>query len=170
MDKSQMIRALECLDAKLDRPTRLVLGGGGALILAHGLPLVTHDLDAVPLDMELSELDRLIKQVSVELQIPGDWMNPYFSTFTHTLPADYKDRLAVAFQGQNLKVLALGKDEMLIMKCFAHRLKDVGHAKALIKKGARVKFVESHIEKLLEKRIPLAQEALDFLDELVDES
>ena len=72
--------------------------------------------------------------------------------------------------GQNLKVLALGKDEMLIMKCFAHRLKDEGHAKALIKKGARVEFVESHIEKLLEKRIPLAQEALDFLDELVDES
>jgi hypothetical protein len=35
---------------------------------------------------------------------------------------------------------------MLIMKCFAHREKDLGHARALLKKGVDLKLVERAIE------------------------
>ena len=58
---------------------------------------------------------------------------------------------------------------MLIMKCFAHRAKDVGHAKSLIKQGADVAMVEDHISSLLERNFRDAQEALDFLDELLED-
>jgi hypothetical protein len=101
--------------------------------------------------------------------LPADWLNAYFSTFTHVLPADYKARWINVFSGERLSVQALGREDMLIMKCFAHRVKDLGHARALIKAGADISFVEKVIEGHLKKGMPLAQEALDFLDHLIDE-
>src|SRR4051812_5571380 len=71
---------------------QLIMGGGGAMILAHGFPLSTTDIDAVPKGMDIVELDPLVKQIAEEQKIPYDWLNPYFSTFVHTLPSDYGDR------------------------------------------------------------------------------
>lgn len=165
----KMLNALTRLDELIEVSCTLIVGGGGAMILAHGFPLSTMDIDAYPKEMPLEKLDVHIKQVAREQGIPVDWLNPYFSTFTHTLPPDYGSRLVEVFRGRNLKALALGKEEMLIMKCFAGRVKDVGHAKSLIKKGADLKLVEKHIESLLERRIPGSREALDFFDDLMEQ-
>jgi hypothetical protein len=165
-----MLTALNRLDQLLKGgPVTLIMGGGGAMILAHGFPMGTTDIDAVPVGMELSELDILVKQVAVELLIAPDWLNPYFSTFSHTLPSDYGQRLIEVFSGSRLVVKALGKEEMLIMKCFAHRQKDVAHAKALILGGAKLALVESQLEHLKAKSIPGTQAALDFLDDVLDQ-
>jgi hypothetical protein len=164
--KETMLTALHRLDDHLSSPVTLIIGGGGAMILAHGFPLATSDIDAIPRQMELADLDPLVKLVARELGLPPDWLNPYFSSFTHTLPPDFEKRLVPVFSGRNLVGLALGKEEMLIMKCFAHRQKDVGHARALLKGGADREFVEAHVEGLREKGIPGAQAALDFLDDL----
>lgn len=175
LTKEKMLQALRCLDdlilknGEKNIQIQLIIGGGGAMILAHHFPLATIDLDAIPKGIELSELDRYVKKVAEELQMPPDWLNPYYASFSHTLPSDYGQRLISVFSGKVLKALALGKEEMLIMKCFAHRQKDVGHAKALIKQNANVKTVEAHIESLKKKGIPGAQEALDFLDDLLDQ-
>lgn len=53
-----------------------------------------------------------------------------------------------------MRVFALGKTDLLIMKCFAGREEDLLHAKLLIKKGADLSKAESHIESLIKKRIP----------------
>jgi hypothetical protein len=164
-----MKQALRRLDELIAVQVTLIMGGGGAMILAHGFPLGTTDIDALPQGMEIGELDPLVKQIALEQGLPIDWLNPYFSTFVHTLPADYGKRLVDTFVGQRLRVRALGKEEMLIMKCFAHRQKDIGHAKALLKRGADREQVESQIERLLEKRIPQAQAALDFLQEVIEQ-
>jgi hypothetical protein len=66
------------------------------------------------------------------------------------------------------EVQALSKEDLLIMKCFAGRLKDQPHVKALIQAGANKKFAEDHIETLKAKGISGAQKALDFLDEVLD--
>lgn len=166
--KSVILAALARLDGYLDSKLTLIIGGGTAMILAHDFPLATSDIDAVSKPADLAKLDSLVKTVAREMGIPPDWLNPYFSSFTHTLPADFETRLVPVFTGRHLEGLALGKEDMLIMKCFAHRQKDVGHARALLKKGADVDFVEGHIEALREKGIPKAQEALDFLDELTE--
>jgi len=164
-----MIRALQRLDELLIEQVTLLVGGGGAMILAHGFPLGTTDIDAIPKGMDTGQLDPFVKQIAAEQALPTDWLNPYFSTFAHTLPTDYGDRLIEVFHGQKLRALALGKEEMLIMKCFAHRQKDVAHAKALIKKGADLKKVENQIETLKGKGIPGAQAALDFLDDVLEQ-
>ena len=164
-----MKNALSHLDALLELKVTLIMGGGGAMILAHGFALGTTDIDAVPRGMTVPELDPFVKRVAETLGLPHDWLNPYFGTFAHTLPSDYGSRLIPVFSGAHLSAQALGKEEMLIMKCFAHRQKDVGHSKALIKGGANIQAVESHISELLKKKIPGAQAALDFLDDVQDQ-
>jgi hypothetical protein len=74
----------------------------------------------------------------------------------------------LVFQLSRLSVEALSLDDLLIMKCFAGRIKDQPHVKALVKSGANTEFVERHIENLQNKGIPGAEEALDFLDEVSD--
>ena len=136
------------------------------MVLAHGYRLATTDIDAVPKGIEFGELDPLVKQVAAQLHLPTDWLNPYFSTFSHTLPPDYGDRLIPILETSALKVLALGAEDLLIMKCYAHRKKDVGHARALLRKKPNLQIVEDRIDVLLEKGIPGSQAALDFLQEV----
>jgi hypothetical protein len=163
----QMMKAFGRLDELLDRPLRLIIGGGGAMLLAYEFPLVTDDVDGVPAaGGTLDTLPPLVQQVGRELGISQDWLNPYYSTFMHVLPSDYGSRLEMVFGGKHLRVEALSINDLLIMKCFAGRPKDIKHARMLIEKGGDVAFVEKHIESLAKKNIPRADRALDFLDEL----
>jgi hypothetical protein len=172
-----LIKALQRLDDYLNasddrgsqKSVELIVGGGSAMILAHHFPLATSDLDAIPRGgIEFQSLEKYIHLIAEELQLPKDWLNPYFSTFSHTLPSDYQTRLVNVFEGKVLTALALGKEEMLIMKCFAHRPKDVGHARALVRQKVNLELVENRLEELLDKRIPLAQKAIDFFQEICE--
>jgi len=169
LTKEIMMQALRLLSQKLSHPVRLIVGGGGAMLLAHHFPLATADIDAIPAKgTSIEELDPLLKAVAKELNLAPDWLNPYFVTFTHVLPSDYEDRLVNILNVKNLSVDALSKEDLLIMKCFAGRLKDQTHALALIRDGASVDFVDTHIERLKTNGIPGSQEALLFLDEVMD--
>lgn len=167
LSKEIFMKALTRLDELLPASLTLIAGGGGAMVLAHSFPLATADLDAIPKATSPDEIDPLIKQIAKEQNLPADWLNPYFATFTHTLPSDYGIRLIQVFKGKNLTVEALGREDLLIMKCFAGRPKDVAHARALIKAGADIDFVTKHIESLQKKKIPGALKAIDYLDELM---
>jgi len=162
-----MRNALRNLGERLPRAARIIVGGGGAMVLAHGFRLATTDIDGVPAaGVTMEELAPFIAEVARELSLPADWLNPYYSTFAHVLPLDYGSRLITVCDFPRLKVDALSKDDLLIMKCFAARQKDTLHARALIRGGARLDFVRTHIESLERKRIPGTEKALRFLDEL----
>lgn len=164
-----MKKAFQALDILLPRPVNLLMGGGGAMILAHQFPLATTDIDAIPQGMDIQELDPFIKKIAAQFNWPADWLNPHFSTFSYTLPSDFKKRLVRVFVGKFLTVDALGREEMLIMKCFAHRAKDIGHAKQLIKIGVDLNIVEAQLEQLKKNKIPGVGKALEFLDEILSE-
>ena len=137
------------------------------MLLAHRFRLTTTDIDGIPAaGVSVDELAPFIKIVGKELSLPSDWLNPYFSTFTHVLPSDYGTRLIRVFDLPRLKVDALSGDDLLIMKCFAARQKDTLHARTLIRQGARVDFVRGHLQSLKEKKIAGAEKALNFLSEL----
>lgn len=169
LTQQKMMESLEALDGLLNSKVTLIIGGGGAMVLAHKFPLATEDVDAFSKGIELDKLDELVKQVAKKLGIPPDWLNPYFSTFTHVLPSDYAERLVNVGKFKNLTVQALGTEDLLIMKCFAGRAKDIPHAKALIKSKPNLKFVEDHIYGLSKRKIPGSDRALDFLDDLLDQ-
>lgn len=163
----KMKQAFESLDQHLTKSVRLVVGGGGAMLLAHQYPLSTSDVDAVPAaGVSIEELDPLIKLVAKELNLPSDWLNPYFSTFAHVLPADYGSRLVDVFSFRRLKVQALSKEDLLIMKCFAARQKDVTHARVLVRQGADLALVKKQIRHLNERKIPGCDRAAKFLAEI----
>lgn len=164
-----MKKAFQMLDEKLTRPVILIMGGGGAMIFAHGFPLATTDVDAIPKGIEAHELDVLSREIALQMNLPSDWLNYYFSTFAYVVLPDFEKNLVLVFSGKHLKVQCLSREDMLIMKCFAHRPKDVSHAKALLKKGVDLEKVEKHIEFLQAKKIGEAQRALEFLDDLLDQ-
>jgi hypothetical protein len=175
MHPDLMKKALKTLDKKLQelgtKPVKLLIGGGGAFGLAHQVPLHTADIDGVPYQSAVTQaqLDPLVKATGRELEISPDWLNPYFETFLGSLPSDYGSRLVKVYDGQILTAFALGLEDLLIMKSFAGREKDMPHAKILLRKGADINFVEAHLRSLLKKKYPGAQAALDFLLEAEDE-
>ena len=166
-----MLEALVELDQRMNQSAKLLLGGGGAMLLAYNFPLSTQDIDAVFYKSPIKESDVHddILAVADKLDLPKDWLNPYFENFLYTLPSDYETRLQNVYTGKYLTVNALSKEDLLILKCFAGREKDVGHARALIKRGADVDFVRNHIFKMIDAKMPKAHEATDFLDDLTDE-
>lgn len=169
LTKQIMLNALAALDGALPGPLTLIMGGGGAMILAHQYPLATTDIDAIPKGMTIGELDPYVKKIAADLNLPPDWLNPYFASFSYTLPSDYQARLVLVYQGNALTVEALGAEDMLILKCFAHRAKDVGHARQLLRNKIKIEIVEDQIHALLEQGVRGSQEALDFLEELVED-
>ncbi len=138
------------------------------MLLAHSFPLSTTDIDAIPQGLTSDELKPFIEQVAKDLGFPPDWLNPWFGSFTHVLPADFSDRLIEVFKGEKILALALGKDDLLIMKCFAHRKKDIAHARALVRAGANTEFVFSRIDELEAKRIPGTKEARAFCEQMIE--
>lgn len=165
-----MQSALAALDRRLTQPTKLLIGGGAAMLLAHGFPVSTMDIDGLVFQSAITqaELDPLVKAVAVELHIPRDWLNSYFNTFLYTLPKDYAARLKEVYQGAQLRVYALGAADLCILKCFAGRPKDIPHARALLRIIADCRLVERHLQTMVERNIPGAQAAIDRFDELRD--
>lgn len=167
-----MRKALAALDGKLSEPVQLLIGGGAAMLLAHGFPVATMDIDGLVYNSAMTQaaLDRQAQAVAREVDIPADWLNSYFNTFLYTLPADFATRLVPVYRGRHLAVVALGAEDLLILKCFAGRPKDLLHARALCRKVRDLSVVDNHLQQLLERHVPGAVEAADFFDQLQDDA
>jgi predicted nucleotidyltransferase len=172
LDKTLMLRALERLDRRLGEAAHLVIGGGAAMTLAYKHPIATQDVDAFAAKggLRMAELDAAAREVAEELQVAPDWLNAHFETFTAVLPRDYATRLAKVFEGKQLRVDALGAEDLLVMKCFAGRDKDRPHARKLVRLATDLNIVDKQIEYLVERRYPGAERAADYFDDLRDEA
>ena len=166
-----MLEALSRLDARLERPAHLVVGGGAAMVLAYDHPLDTQDVDAFAAKggLRVRDLDALAKEVADELNIARDWLNAHFETFTGVLPNDYAERLRKVYEGKRLRVDALGPEDLMVMKCFAGRDKDRGHVRQLLKTDVDLAFVDAHLSELVDRRYPKAARAADYFDDMRDE-
>jgi hypothetical protein len=171
LDRKLALRAFAEIDARLDGDTHLVVGGGAAMSLAYGHPLTTEDVDAFAArgGLSMAQLDTAAREVAAKLDLAPDWLNAHFVTFTHVLPSDYGARLREAFRGAHLVVSALGPEDLLVMKCFSGRDKDRGHARRLLDVVMDLDVVSAHLDALIEKRVPGAQRAADWFDDLCDE-
>jgi len=170
LDATGMKRALALLDDDLTTAARLIIGGGAAMVLAYNHPLATQDIDAFAAKggLRISDLDSSAKKIAKKLNIEPDWLNSHFDTFTAVLPSDYASRLRTVFSGKHLTVDALGPEDLLIMKCFAGRDKDLPHARALLHKLSDTAVVDRQLGLLVERRYPGAEKAADFFDDLRD--
>lgn len=168
LTSQMMLAALKELDSILNSKLTLIVGGGGAMLLAHKFPLTTFDIDAVPKGLSSTEISELAEKVGRKLELPYDWLNTWYSTFTYVLPTDYESRLKPVFKGEWLTVLALGATDLLVMKVFAGRQKDIPHARALMRAGADVDAVFDRIDELAKNKIPGTDKASQFLDRIIE--
>lgn len=167
---AQLAAAFQALDRLLTRPVTLIVGGGTAMMLAYRLPVRTMDVDAYPREGKLDEIMPAVREVAKAHGLPHDWINPWYETFAYVLPPDYGARLRPIFRGERLTMTALGVEDLLVMKCFAGREKDIGHARALLKRDPDLGLVEGRIQELADRGVAGAQDALDFLDDLTEGS
>lgn len=173
LNKELALKAIKRLDEKLElakfQKFTLTVGGGGAMLLEYNYPGSTVDIDAVPTQIEFEELKPYMEEVSRELKIAPDWLNPYYQAFTIYLPKDAKERMHETFQGKVIKIKTLGLEEVLLMKLMAGRSKDLGHIKHLMKLSPNLRIIEDRIEELLKLFPKEASRAQDLLDDLQDE-
>jgi hypothetical protein len=172
LDHDRMLRALQLLDGRTQGSAHLVVGGGAAMVLAYAHPIATQDVDAFAAKggLRMAELDALARSVADELQIEPDWLNAHFETFTAVLPKDYSARLRPVFSGAHLRVDALGPEDLLVMKCFAGRDKDLPHARKLLRIARDLSVVDQQLAHLIERRYPGAERAADYFDDLREEA
>lgn len=171
LTKQMLLKALKNLDHKLvEHQVELmaVIGGGGAMILAHGYPGSTKDVDAV-VDKDFDVIKPFIEEISKEMKLEYDWFNPYFDRFTSYLPLDAKSRYEKVFTGQNLIVNSLGSEDILIMKLMAGREKDIKHIKHLLALKPNLNLIEDQLHKLQSIFPKIANEALERFYEFTDE-
>ena len=171
LDGKTMRAAFEGLDRAIPALAHLVVGGGAAMVLAYQHRLATEDVDAFTAKggVRVADLDAAAKRVAKALDIAPDWLNAHFETYTAVLPSDYASRLRRVFAGARLVVDALGPEDLLVMKCFAGRDKDLPHARVLLKKAKDLGIVDRQLQHLVEKRYPKAERAADWFDDLRDE-
>ena len=169
LNKKRILSAFKLLDKITPMSFELIVGGGSAMICSYGFPLGTVDVDVIIKKTSLMELDKYIKMTALKLSLPPNWLNTWFSSFTHLLPVDYEKRLNTLFKGKKVLARSFGKEDLLVLKCFAHRAKDVSHSKTLIQKGADINLVENHIKALIENNLPNGEKDLYFLYDLLDE-
>jgi hypothetical protein len=171
LDRARMLRAIKSLEKCLPSPARLVVGGGAAMVLAYDYPLATSDVDAFAAagGLRMAELDRSARQVAAELDLEPDWLNAHFETYTGVLPEGYSARLRSVYRGERLVVDALGPEDLLVMKCFAGRDKDLAHARKLLRLAGDLDLVDAHLAHLIERRYPGAERAADWFDDLRDD-
>ncbi len=174
LDKSIALKALHLLDEKITdagiKNIQMAIGGGGSMMLHHEYDGMTMDIDAVPTNIDFEELKPFILEVSIEMQISADWINPFYSAFTHYLPTDANTRMKEIFSGKNLKIKSLGAEDILIMKLMAGRNKDRPHIMHLKKQKLNLSIIENRLEQLLKIHPKDAKKALDWFDEIFNEN
>jgi len=177
LTKESALSALKRLDDLMASeglaPMSIAIGGGGAMVLAFDFPGVTKDIDAAPVsmspNMNFESIKKFVPVIAKELNLAGDWLNPYFQTFTHYLPNDAKSRLKEVFKGHVLRACALGAEDIVIMKLMAGRAKDLTHIRFLLK-NEKLEFdvIENRLEELQEIYPKEAGKALDLLADLLE--
>jgi len=169
LNKSNILKALKRMDESAPFSFEMIIGGGVAMLI-YGSSLHTWDIDVILKKASLDQIKKHTTQVAKEFNLPDDWINSWFSSFTYTLPRDFTNRLKTFFKGKNITAQVLGKEDLLILKCCAHRSKDKGHARILIRSGVDHVFVMKHLEKLAKKKIlQNTITPIEFLEDVLDE-
>ena len=169
LNKKNIFKALKRLDELAPKPFEMIIGGGTAMLCAYDSPLQTFDVDVILKHITMKEIEKAVWRISEDMNLPKDWLNSWYTSFTHTLPMSFSKRLQLIFKGKKIKAYVLGLEDLLIMKCCAHRAKDIGHARILIRKKVDYEFVLNHLEKLLKKNILPNAKPIEFLEEILDQ-
>lgn len=97
-----------------DRRFRLVIVGGSALILLETITRATHDIDALDVSPEISDL---LEKYDINTRV---------ATFINNFPYNYDDRLVpVRLNGRRIDFYTASLEDIIIAKLYSGRATDV---------------------------------------------
>ncbi len=163
-----ILKTLEEVLSRKKTSLHLLVGGAGAMVGAYAYPEQTTDIDAIPLAGSFEHLATELQEVALKLDLPGDWINPHYKTFTIYLPSDYRSRTREIYKGPWLQADALGPEDLMIMKFMAGRTKDESHLRFLMAQSPQLKIIETRLEELLKLFPKEAAQALELFDEITN--
>ncbi|HEY5087294.1 MAG TPA: DUF6036 family nucleotidyltransferase [Gemmatimonadaceae bacterium] len=165
MTRETLWAALEALGKRATVPVSLVLGGSAALILGDTLQRPTDDGDVVTSEPGFDQLGPLIRDVADAERLPPGWLNESIQSYTYILPPDYTTRLVTVPPFGRLHVSLLSRRDVLLMKVYGMRPRDIEDMRALVPTTDELAFVAAQITHIAMKEPEKAQDMRDFLDE-----
>ena len=146
--RSDFARALQALGQRVRGRTEVVLGGAGALILTGQLDRVTDDGDVLRSSPDIGQLQADIRAVAETLDLPPGWLNGSIQSYTDVLPPDYEVRLMSLPTWGKLHVAVIHRKDVIVMKLFAGRPRDITDVIALAPSVDELDFVRTQLPRL----------------------
>lgn len=143
--------ALLRLGRTLRERASITLGGSAALLLTGALDRLTDDGDVVESSVDFTRLVDAIREVEAVEQAPPGWLNTSIQSYTHILPPDYRARLVRLPPMGQLDVALLGRSDVLLMKAYATRPRDLQDILDVVPTAEDLAFIERHIPRIAER-------------------
>ena len=148
LSRSELEGALAALGARCDAGTTLLLGGSAALILRNALRRGTNDGDVLASHPDLGRLQAAIRAVAHARGLPEGWLNSSVQSYKEVLPPDYETRITTLPPFGHLHVSLVGRRDVIVMKFFSGRPKDLSDLIELRPTPAELAFVARQLPRL----------------------
>ncbi len=154
LSRDPILNAFRLLGTRLVRDTEILIVGGTAGLLTGEFPPthVTEDVDLIachlPADRD-AVLDAA-EQIGNELSLPASWLSDFSGLFRWTLLDDWRGRAVNVGTFGKLRVLAVGRLDLLTMKFLSHRTKDQEHLEMMKPSGEELAWIRNRVTGLVE--------------------
>jgi len=126
MDKDELTKIIQELNADVSTSCEIILVGGAAMILHFGAIRATRDVDALVLHGDVNDIRQAVKKVARRNDLPDDWLNDGAKGFADILLPDFQERLTLLdVSTPKVRVYVLGRTEQTAMKIVALREQDL---------------------------------------------
>lgn len=148
MTRGELLNALQRLGSLIPDKTQIVIAGGAALILGGYVDRGTVDGDVVYSDPPLTQLRSSIVQVAREMGLSDDWLNDGVKAFGDVLPEDFEQRTDRIGSFGNLRVLLLGRIDLILSKFYGGREVDFEDLDVMRPTDAEIEFVLNQLDRI----------------------
>lgn len=148
LDKALLLKALAELGQLVRKPTMLVIGGSAALLLREELTRVTTDCDVMRATPDMGALQEAIRVVADRFDLAGGWLNGSAQTYAEILPPDFEGRLHTLPIFGLLRVALLSRQDVLVMKLYAARPRDIADMALLVPTAGELQFALTQLPHL----------------------
>ena len=156
--------ALLALGRRRATRTELIIGGAGALILTGELVRATSDCDVLFSTPDMGQLQDDIRAIAEQLGISSGWLNGSVQSYLEILPPDFRARLRSVSTTGSLRVAVLDRRDIIVMKLYAGRPRDLTDVAALKPTPDELQFARSQIPRLNSIDAARATRMAQFLD------
>jgi len=148
MTRYELLEALQRLGELIPQKAQIVIAGGAALILGEYIERGTGDGDVVHSDPPLVQLRSAIRQVAQEEGLSPHWLNDGVKAFGDVLPDDFDQRTDRIGTFGNLRVLLLGRMDLILGKFYGGREVDLEDLAAIRPTDKEIEFVLAQLERI----------------------